>query len=79
VSETAEENLLARQAMALAQRSAEPLIEALEDILKTTAGSQPLEPMGTPEQEEEGLLFPSFERGPSCGQSSCTAARLAGE
>jgi hypothetical protein len=61
VSEMAQEILLARRAMALVQRSEEPLIEALEDILlKTPAGSQPLEPMGAPDQEEEPLLFPSF-------------------
>src|SRR5918994_4736804 len=53
----AEEILLARQAMALLRRSEEPLIETLEDIfLKTPAGSQPLEPMGGPDQEEEPLL-----------------------
>jgi hypothetical protein len=40
VSDRAEEHLLKRQAMALARRSEEPLIEALEDILlKTPAGS----------------------------------------
>jgi hypothetical protein len=41
------EELLARQAMTLAQRSGEPLIEALEDILKTPDGShvEPVEPM----------------------------------
>jgi hypothetical protein len=61
VSEMAQEILLARQAMALLQRSEEPLIEALEDILlKTPAGSRPLKPMGGPDQEEEPLLFPSF-------------------
>jgi hypothetical protein len=43
VSDRAEEILLARQAMALAQRSGEPLIEALEDILrKSHAGSHSL-------------------------------------
>jgi uncharacterized protein (DUF1778 family) len=43
VSDRAEEILLKRQAMALAQRSGEPLIEALEDILlKTPAGSYSL-------------------------------------
>ena len=58
----ADEILLARQAMALLQRSEEPLIETLEDILlKTTAGSQPLEPMGGQHKEEERLLFPSFD------------------
>jgi hypothetical protein len=62
VSEMAQEILLARQAMALVQRSEEPLIETLEYILlKAPAVSQPLEPMGAPDQEEEGLLFPSFD------------------
>ena len=60
VSEMAQEILLARQAMALVRRSGEPLIEMLEDILKTPAVSQPLELMGGPDQEEERLLFPSF-------------------
>src|SRR5215218_8965728 len=56
-----QEILMARQAMALVRRSGEPLIETLEDILlKTPAVSQPLEPMGGPDQEEERLLFPSF-------------------
>jgi hypothetical protein len=58
----AQEILLARRAMALLQRSEEPLIETLEDILlKTPAGSQPLEPMGGQHKEEERLLFPSFD------------------
>jgi hypothetical protein len=41
------EELLAKQAMSLAQRSGEPLIEVLEDILKTPDGShvEPVEPM----------------------------------
>ena len=55
---------MARQVMALAKRSGEPLVEALEDILKTPAASQPVEPMGGPhqeEEEEEGLLYPSFD------------------
>ena len=56
----AQESLLARQAMALVQRSDEPLIETLEDILKTPTVSQPLEPMGGQHKEEEPLLFPSF-------------------
>jgi hypothetical protein len=61
VPEMAQEILLARRAMALLQRSEEPLIETLEDILlKTPAGSQPLEPMGGQHKEEEPLLFPSF-------------------
>ena len=47
----AQEILLARQAMALVQRSEEPLIETLEDILlKPPAGSQPLGPIGAPDQ-----------------------------
>jgi hypothetical protein len=80
VSEMAQEILLARRAMALVQRSEEPLIEALEDILlKTPAGSRPLKPMGAPDQEEEPLLFPSFgyyldESDPT---SSCSGARTA--
>jgi hypothetical protein len=61
VSDRVEEDLLTRQAMALARRSGEPLIEALEDILKIPAVSQPLGPMGGPHQEEESLLFPSFD------------------
>jgi hypothetical protein len=49
----AQEILLARQAMALLQRSEEPLIETLEDILlKTPDVSRPLGPMGGPDQEE---------------------------
>jgi hypothetical protein len=59
VSDMAEETL-ARQAMALAQRSGEPLIEALEAILGSPAGHQPVELRGGPHQEEEDLLFPSF-------------------
>jgi hypothetical protein len=38
------EELLAKQAMSFAQRSGEPLIEALEDILKIPEGSH-VEPM----------------------------------
>src|SRR5215208_7319257 len=54
------EEALARQAMALVQRSGEPLIEALEAALDTPAGRQPVELRGGPHQEEEDLLFPSF-------------------
>jgi hypothetical protein len=61
VSDRAEDILLARQAMALAKRSGEPLIEALEDILKTPAGSASVEPMAGPHQEQEELLFPKFD------------------
>src|SRR5215212_5681647 len=60
VPEMAQEILLARQAMALVRRSKEPLIEALEDLLKAPAGSQPFGTMGAPDQEEEPLLYPSF-------------------
>jgi hypothetical protein len=61
VSEMVQEILLARKAMALVRRSEEPLIETLEDILlKTPAVSQPLDPMGGPDQEEEPLLSPSL-------------------
>ena len=59
VSDVAEETL-ARQAMSLAQRSGEPLIEVLEAILGSPAGHQPVELRGGPHQEEEDLLFPSF-------------------
>ena len=57
VSEMAEE-LLARQAMTLAQRSGEPLIEALEDILKTPEGSH-VEPMDrAPDREPDWQPLP---------------------
>ncbi len=39
VDEMAEE-VLSRQARALAQRTGEPLVEALEDVLETPAGRQ---------------------------------------
>ena len=42
--------------MALARRSAEPLIEALENILRTPAGSPSVEPVGGPHQAEEAPL-----------------------
>ena len=59
VSDVVEETL-ASQAMALVQRSGEPLLEALEAALQTPAGHRPVELRGGPHQEEEDLLFPSF-------------------
>ena len=59
VNDIAEETL-ARQAMALLQRREEPLIKALEAILGTPAERQLEESRGGPHQEEEDLLFPSF-------------------
>jgi hypothetical protein len=52
------EELLARQAMTLAQRSGEPLIEALEDILKNPDGSH-VEPMDRePDREPDWQRLP---------------------
>jgi hypothetical protein len=52
------EELLAKQAMSLAQRSGEPLIEALEDILKNPDGS-PVEPMDRePDREPDWQPLP---------------------
>jgi hypothetical protein len=52
------EELLAKQAMSLAQRSGEPLIEALEDILKNPDGSH-VEPMvGAPYREPDWQPLP---------------------
>jgi len=59
VSNTVEE-ALARQAMALIQRSGEPLGKALEAALETPAGRQPVVLRGGPHQDGEDLLFPSF-------------------
>ena len=59
VSDMAEETL-ARQAVALIQRSGEPLLEALEAALKTPAGRQPVVLRGRAHQREEDLLFPAF-------------------
>jgi hypothetical protein len=47
VNDLAEETL-ARQVMALIQRSGEPLFEVLEDILESPAGRQPEELRGDP-------------------------------
>ena len=45
--------VLWRQARALAQRTGEPLLEALEAVLKTLAGRQLEELRGGPHQDEE--------------------------
>lgn len=57
--ETAEETL-ARQAMALIQRSKDPLLEALQAVLDIPDGRQAEELRDGPHQDEEDLLFPSF-------------------
>ena len=59
VSDTVEE-ALARQAMALLQRSGEPLFDVLKDILESPAEPQLEELRGREHQDEEDLLFPSF-------------------
>jgi hypothetical protein len=65
VNDMAEETLT-RQAMALIQRSGDPLLEALEAAIKIPAERQPDEMRGAPHQDEEALetkedlLFPSF-------------------
>jgi hypothetical protein len=59
VNDLAEETL-ARQAMALLQRSGEPLSDVLKDILEYPAGLQPEELRGREHQDEEDPLFPSF-------------------
>ena len=43
--------------MALAPRSAEPLIEALAEILRTPAGSQPVESVGGPHPSRVSLSY----------------------
>jgi hypothetical protein len=58
ISEMADEILLARQAMALVQRSEEPLIETLEAILETPAGPRPLEPWVVPTKKRSHSSFP---------------------
>ena len=52
VSEMAQETLL-RQARTLAQRNAEPLLEALEAVVETPAGMQLEELRGGVHQDEE--------------------------
>jgi hypothetical protein len=59
VDDLAEETL-ARQAMSLIQRSGEPLFYVLKDLLESPAGLQPEEVSDGPHQDEEDLLFPSF-------------------
>lgn len=59
LNDMAEETLI-RQAIALIQRSGEPLLEALEASVKIVADPQPEELRGGPHQDEKDLLFPSF-------------------
>jgi hypothetical protein len=57
--------VLARQARALAQRTGEPLVEALEAVLETAAGRQLEELRGGPHQHEEARYWQAnllFER-----------------
>ena len=64
VSEMAQECLL-RQARALAQRNAEPLLEALEAVVETPAGRQLEELRCGPHQDEETRYWQAnllFER-----------------
>jgi hypothetical protein len=56
VNEMAEE-VLARQARALAQRSGEPLVEALESVLETPAGMRLEELRSGPHQDEEARYW----------------------
>jgi hypothetical protein len=64
VKEMAQEILL-RQARALAQRTGAPLLEALEAVVETPAGLQLEELRGGPHQEEEARYWQAnllFER-----------------
>jgi hypothetical protein len=64
VEEMAEE-ALSRQARALAQRTGEPLVEALGAVLETPAGRQLEELRSGPHQEEEARYWQAnllFER-----------------
>ena len=64
VSEMAQE-VLWRQARALAKRSGEPFVEALEAVLETPAGSQLEELRCGPHQDEETRYWQAnlrFER-----------------
>jgi hypothetical protein len=59
------EEILSRQARALAKRTGEPLLEALEAVLETTAGHQLEELSGGPHQHEEARYWQAdllFER-----------------
>ena len=64
VHEMAEE-ILSRQARALAQRTGEPLVEALVAVLETPAGRQLEELRSGPHEEEEARYWQAnllFER-----------------
>ena len=64
MSEMAQE-VLWRQARALAQRTGEPLVEALEDVVETPAGMQLEELRCGPHQDEETRYWQAnllFER-----------------
>ena len=56
VNEMAEE-ILSRQAMALAKQTGEPFVEALEAVLETAAGQQLEELRGGPHQHEEARYW----------------------
>ena len=64
VKEMAQE-VLSRQARALAQRTGEPFVEALEAVLETSAGRQLGELRSGPHEEEEARYWQAnllFER-----------------
>ena len=64
VSEMAQE-VISRQARALAQRTAQPLVEALVAVLETPAGRQLEELRSGPHEEEEARYWQAnllFER-----------------
>jgi hypothetical protein len=64
VNEMAEE-ILSKQARALAQQTGEPLAEALEAVLETPAGQQLEKLRGGPHQHEEARYWQAnllFER-----------------
>ena len=64
VNEMAQE-VLSRQARALAQRTGEPLLEALEAVLETSAGRQLVELRDGPHHDEETRYWQAnllFER-----------------
>jgi hypothetical protein len=64
VHEMAEE-ILSRQARALAQRTGKPLVEALVAVLETPAGRQLVELRSGPHEEEEARYWQAnllFER-----------------
>ena len=59
------EEILSRQATALAQRTGEPLVEALVAVLQTPAGRQLEELRSGPHEEEEARYWQAnllFER-----------------